>query len=202
MNKKPVSFSDSKIKRFEKIVKQQTEEKKQELKRALDNKIDEIFEKKFKSFLKDVKILKDLDNLKKADEEYDVFIQQLEAKKEKLLNTKEKCASIVVSILERQAKINDWNEAFSYGNDYDYYLRKLQSICRDELMKQLRKTTNEGNELEAIDNKVNNLLLTLSYPNLVADEVDLNKALENGGSMLAIALNPSTLKKLEQAGVE
>ncbi len=42
-----------------------------------------------------------------------------------------------------------------------------------------------------------NLLLTLSYPNLKAKAVDLNKALENGGSMLAIALNPDTLKQIE-----
>ena len=37
-NKKAVIFSDGKIKRFEKIVKQQTEEKKRELNRSLDNK--------------------------------------------------------------------------------------------------------------------------------------------------------------------
>ena len=76
-------------------------------------------------------------------------------------------------------------------------MRKLKSICRDEIIKQLGKSTPEGKELENIDNKVNNLLLTLSYPNLVAQEVDLNKALEDGSSMLSIALNPNTLKQLE-----
>ena len=39
-----------------------------------------------------------------------------------------------------------------------------------------------------------NLLLTLSYPNLKAKAVDLNKALENGGSMLN-CFNPNTLYK-------
>ena len=59
-----------------------------------------------------------------------------------------------------------------------------------------RKSTKEGQELDKIDNKVNNLLMTLSYPNLVAEEVDLNKALEDGSSMLSIALNPNTLKQI------
>ena len=59
--KKAVIFSDGKIKRFEKIVKQQTEEKKQELNRALDNKVDEVFDKKFQQFLKEFKVKKELD---------------------------------------------------------------------------------------------------------------------------------------------
>ena len=49
--KKAVVFSDGKIKRFEKIVKQQTEEKKAALNRALDNKVDEVFDKKYQEFL-------------------------------------------------------------------------------------------------------------------------------------------------------
>ena len=73
-NKKAVVFSDGKIKRFEKIVKQQTEEKKRELNRALDNKIDGIFDKKYSSFLKDIKVKKELDNLKKASKELDAFM--------------------------------------------------------------------------------------------------------------------------------
>ena len=52
--KKAVVFSDGKIKRFEKIVKQQTEEKKAELNRALDNKVDEVFDKKYQQFLKNM----------------------------------------------------------------------------------------------------------------------------------------------------
>jgi len=59
-NKKAVVFSDGKIKRFEKIVKQQTEEKKRELNRALDNKVDEVFNKKFQQFLKEFKVKKEL----------------------------------------------------------------------------------------------------------------------------------------------
>jgi len=39
--------------------------------------------------------------------------------------------------------------------------------------------------------------LTLSYPNLTAKAVDLNEALKNGSSMLTIALNPNTLKRIE-----
>ena len=58
--KKAVIFSDGKIRRFEKIVKQQTEEKKQELNRTLDNKVDEVFEKKFQQFLKEFKVKKNL----------------------------------------------------------------------------------------------------------------------------------------------
>ena len=65
------------------------------------------------------------------------------------------------------------------------------------MIKQFRKSTKEGEELDAIDGKVKNLLLTLSYPNLTAKAVDLNEALKNGSSMLTIALNPNTLKRIE-----
>ena len=64
----------------------------------------------------------------------------------------------------------------------------------DEIVKKLRKSTKEGQELDAIDNRVDNILLTLSYPNLKAKAVDLNNALASSDSMLSFALNPNTLK--------
>ena len=196
--KKAVVFSDGKIKRFEKIVKQQTEEKKAELNRALDNKVDEVFDKKYQLFLKDIKVKKDLETLKKASQDLTNFERSIENKLEALKDAVKSQAKKVQSICERQSKVNDWNESFYYS-DYDYedYNKKLSQICRDELTKQFRKSTVEGKELDAIDGKVKNLLLTLSYPNLTAKAVDLNEALKNGSSMLTIALNPNTLKRLE-----
>ena len=196
--KKAVIFSDGKIKRFEKIVKQQTEEKKQELNRTLDNKVDEVFDKKFQQFLKEFKVKKELEDLKKASDQLDTFERQLEEKKRTLKDAVKLHAKKVETICERQAKINGhsiyhWG---GYDTDYNDYKSKLENICREELTKQLRKSTKEGQELDKIDNKVNNLLMTLSYPNLVAEEVDLNKALEDGSSMLSIALNPNTLKQI------
>ena len=43
--KKAVIFSDGKIKRFEKIVKEQTQEKKRELNRAIDAQVDKQIDK-------------------------------------------------------------------------------------------------------------------------------------------------------------
>jgi len=195
--KKAVIFSDGKIKRFEKIVKQQTEEKKAELNRALDNKVDEVFDKKFQLFLKDFKVKKELENLKKASDQLDTFERQLEEKKRTLKDAVKLHAKKVETICERQAKISGHNIYWGgYDTDYNDYKSKLENICREELTKQFRKSTKEGQELDKIDNKVNNLLMTLSYPNLVAEEVDLNKALEDGSSMLSIALNPNTLKQI------
>jgi len=195
--KKAVVFSDGKIKRFEKIVKQQTEEKKAELNRALDNKVDEVFDKKFQQFLKEFKVKKELENLKKASDQLDTFERQLEEKKRTLKDAVKLHAKKVETICERQAKINGHNIYWGgYDTDYNDYKSKLENICREELTKQFRKSTKEGQELDKIDNKVNNLLMTLSYPNLVAEEVDLNKALEDGSSMLSIALNPNTLKQI------
>ena len=195
--KKAVIFSDGKIKRFEKIVKQQTEEKKAELNRALDNKVDEVFDKKFQQFLKEFKVKKELENLKKASDQLDTFERQLEEKKRTLKDAVKLHAKKVETICERQAKINGHNIYWGgYDTDYNDYKSKLENICREELTKQFRKSTKEGQELDKIDNKVNNLLMTLSYPNLVAEEVDLNKALEDGSSMLSIALNPNTLKQI------
>ena len=195
--KKAVVFSDGKIKRFEKIVKHQTEEKKRELHRAIDAQVDKQIDKKFNLFLKDLKINKALDKHKKACEDLDVFERNLENKKKQLEDDKLKTGQSVNDIFSRHAKINDWSVSIDEEDSYKENIRQLKSICRDEIVKQLGKSTKEGQELENIDNQVNNLLMTLSYPNLVADEVDLNKALEDGSSMLSIALNPNTLKRIE-----
>ena len=195
---KQVIFSDKKIKVYEKIIKEETAEKKRELNRSLDNKVDEVFDKKYQLFLKDIKVKKDLETLKKASQDLINFERSIENKLEALKDAVKSQAKKVQSICERQSKVNDWNESFYYSDcDYEDYNKKLSQICRDELTKQFRKSTIEGKELDAIDGKVKNLLLTLSYPNLTAKAVDLNEALKNGSSMLTIALNPNTLKRLE-----
>ena len=195
---KQVIFSDKKIKVYEKIIKDETAEKKRELNRALDNKVDEVFDKKYQLFLKDIKVKKDLETLKKATKALKDFERSIENKKQALKDAVKSQAKKVETISERQSKINGWDEYWSnYDNDFDDFNQKLTRICRDELTKQFRKTTVEGKELDAIDGKVKNLLLTLSYPNLTAKAVDLNEALKNGSSMLTIALNPNTLKRIE-----
>ena len=195
---KPVIFSDKKIKIYEKIIKEQTAEKKRELNRTLDNKADGQMKKEYPSFLKTIKVKKELDILQKADSELKDFERQLENKKQRLKDAVEIAVKKCQAICERQSKINDWNADFDfYQPDFDSFNNKLNEICRDEITKKLRGSTIEGKQLDEIDNRMKNLLLTLSYPNLKAKAVDLNKALENGGSMLAIALNPDTLKQIE-----
>ena len=195
---KPVIFSDKKIKIYEKIIKEQTAEKKRELNRALDNKADGKMKKEYPDFLKTIKVKKELDILQKADSELKEFERQLENKKQRLKDAVKIAVKKCQAICERQAKINDWDTNFDfYDADFDSFNNKLEQICRDEVTKKLRGSTIEGKQLDEIDNRMKNLLLTLSYPNLKAKAVDLNKALENGGSMLAIALNPDTLKQIE-----
>ena len=195
---KPVIFSDKKIKIYEKIIKEQTAEKKRELNRTLDNKADGQMKKEYPSFLKTIKVKKELDILQKADSELKEFERQLENKKQRLKDAVKIAVKKCQAICERQSKINDWNADFDfYDADFDSFNNKLEQICRDEVTRKLRKSTVEGKQLDEIDNRMKNLLLTLSYPNLKAKAVDLNKALESGGSMLAIALNPDTLKQIE-----
>ena len=197
MTKKAVVFSDSRRKTYEKIIKEQTQEKKRELHRAIDGLVDKQIDKKFNLFLKDLKIKKALDKHKKTCEELDIFERNLENKKKQLEEDKLKSGQAVEDIFSRQAKINDWSTSIYEEDTHGEIERKLNSICRDEIVKQLNKSTPQGKELENIDNQVNNFLLTLSYPHLVAEEVDLNKALASGSSMLSIALNPNTLKRIE-----
>jgi hypothetical protein len=195
--KKSVVFSDSKIKRFEKTVKQHSQERKRELHRVIEGLIDKQINKKFSLFLKDLKMDEALKVHKKTSEALELFERQKEQKQKELEKSVSDSGKIVADKFSRHAKINDWDSSIYHEDNYDDVLRKLQNVCRDELGKQLRKSTKEGQELENIDNKVSNLILTLSYPNLVAQEVDLNKALSDGSSMLAFALNPSTLKQIE-----
>ena len=197
MTKKAVVFSDSRRKTYEKIIKEQTQEKKRELHRAIDGQVDKQIDKKYILFLKDLKIMKVLDKHKKTCEDLDVFERNLENKKKQLEEDKLKSGQAVEDIFSRQAKINDWSTSIYEEDTYGEMERKLNSICRDEIVKQLNKSTPQGKELENIDNQVNNFLLTLSYPHLVAEEVDLNKALASGSSMLSIALNPNTLKRID-----
>jgi hypothetical protein len=195
---KQVIFSDKKIKVYEKIIKEETAEKKRELNRTLDNKVDEVFDKKYQLFLKDIKVKKDLETLKKATEDLTNFERSIENKLQALKDVVKSQAKKVETICERQCKINGWDVYFgNYDDDFHDFNSKLEKICREELTKQFRKSTKEGQELDAIDGKVKNLLLTLSYPNLTAKAVDLNEALKNGSSMLTIALNPNTLKRIE-----
>ena len=195
---KMVTFSDGKRKTYEKIIKEKTAEKKRELSRSLDNKADGLMKKDYPQFLKAIKVKKNLELLKKATTEYNNFERSIENKRQSLRDNLRSIAKKLQIICERQAEINGFDEYFGRSDyDFDDFNNKLEKICRDEIVKKLRKSTKEGQELDAIDNRVDNILLTLSYPNLKAKAVDLNKALASSESMLSFALNPNTLKQLE-----
>jgi len=194
---KMVTFSDGKRKTYEKIIKEKTAEKKRELSRSLDNKADGLMKKDYPQFLKAIKVKKELELLKKATADLTNFERSIENKRQLLQDNQRSIAKKLMAICERQAKINGFGEYFGNCDDFDDYNHKLEKICRDEIVKKLRKSTKEGQELDAIDNRVDNILLTLSYPNLKAKAVDLNKALASSESMLSFALNPNTLKQLE-----
>ena len=185
---KQVTFSDGKRKTYEKIIKEKTAEKKRELSRTLDNKADGLMKKDYPEFLKAIKVKKELELLKKASNEF---------KRQFLKDNVKSIAKKLQVICERQSKINGFDVYFGYS-DYDFedFDNKLKEVCRSEIVKKLTKSTKEGQELNAIDNRVDNILLTLSYPNLKAKAVDLNKALASSENMLSFALNPNTLKQI------
>ena len=191
---KMVTFSDGKRKTYEKIIKEKTAEKKRELSRSLDNRADGLMKKDYPQFLKAIKVKKDLELLKKATTELKNFERSIENKRQLLQDSQRSIAKKLTAICERQANINGFDEYFGHSDDFDDFDHKLQKICRNEIVKKLRKSTKEGHELDAIDNRVDNILLTLSYPNLKAKAVDLNNALASSESMLSFALNPNTLK--------
>ena len=194
---KQVVFSDKKIKTYEKIIKEQTHETKRQLNRALDNMVDKVFDKKYQLFLKDIKVKKELETLKKATNDLKNFERSIENQLQALKDKVKYQAKKVETICDRQNKINGWDVYFSdYDSNFDDFNSKLEKICREELTKQFRKSTKEGQELDSIDSQAKNLLLTLSYPNLMARSVDLNEALKNGSNMLSLALNPNTLKQI------
>ena len=192
---KLATFSDGKRKTYEKIIKEKTREKKQDLSRSLDNKADGLMKKDYPQFLKAIKVKKELELLKKASTDFNNFERSIENKRQLLKDNMRSISKKLKVICERQAKINGFDEYFGHSDyDFDDFNNKLMTICRDEIVKKLRKSTKEGQELDAIDNRVDNILLTLSYPNLKAKAVDLNNALASSESMLSFALNPNTLK--------
>ena len=151
--------------------------------------------KDYPQFLKAIKVKKELELLKKASTDFNNFERSIENKRQLLKDNMRSISKKLKVICERQAKINGFDEYFGHSDyDFDDFNNKLMTICRDEIVKKLRKSTKEGQELDAIDNRVDNILLTLSYPNLKARVVDLNNALASEESMLSFALNPNTLK--------
>jgi hypothetical protein len=106
---KQVIFSDKKIKMYEKIIKEETAEKKRQLYRALDNKVDEVFDKKYQLFLKETKTKKPLEDLKKAGIELKNFQRSIENKLQALQDNVKSKAKKVEAICERQSQVNGWD---------------------------------------------------------------------------------------------
>tara|TARA_R100000655_G_scaffold92959_1_gene134177 strand:+ start:68 stop:334 length:267 start_codon:yes stop_codon:yes gene_type:complete len=79
---KLVTFSDGKRKTYEKIIKEKTREKKQDLSRSLDNKADGLMKKDYPQFLKAIKVKKELELLKKATTDLKNFERSIENKRQ------------------------------------------------------------------------------------------------------------------------
>ena len=82
--KQKIAFSDSKLKRFENALNEQSKERKAELRRSIEIKVDSQIEKKFNSFLKELKIDKILKKHAQAEKEFNDFERSYEVKRRKL----------------------------------------------------------------------------------------------------------------------
>tara|TARA_R100001460_G_C3474690_1_gene167583 strand:+ start:38 stop:652 length:615 start_codon:yes stop_codon:yes gene_type:complete len=198
--KQKIAFSDSKLKRFENALNEQSKERKAELRRSIEIKVDSQIEKKFNSFLKELKIDKILKKHAQAEKEFNDFERSYELKRRKLKEDVEQTSSKICDIFDVHSKINDWNSyCGSSDNNYEH-TQTLKRVCKDEIRKQLIKDTKEGQELSNIDNQVKNYVLMLSYPNLegrAIDIDDINQALNKGQNLLGFILNkPNNVKQI------
>jgi len=194
---KTVKLTESNIKRIEEIVRRQAEEEKSILERQLEEKVEKSFKKEFPSFLKALNIKKELVKYKKAYEEMEEFETSLEKRKRTLQANKEKAEVELMAKFKTHSKINGWNDRLSYDSSYDNHIGSLTEVCRKEIFKKLKKSTKEGQELEAMGARIDNFMLKLSYPALEVKTMELNKFLHCKNDFIKIILNPNQFKQIE-----
>ena len=192
-----INLSDKKVKFWTDLINNETGDKKRALSRNLEQRVDDSVDNKFNSMLKELKLLKPYQNHETSCKELDDFKNQKDLKEKSLEDKKKVTCNLIIDLYNRQAKIHNWEDIYDDEDlDIDDVKRKLTSVCRDELFKEYKKTTDDGKLLQEIDNRKKAMLVALNQPRLKFKEVDFNDAMSKGFEAIGIVYTSIDIKQL------
>lgn len=187
---KTIKLSDKDKKYWSKRIDSEVSEKRQELERAIELKVDNQIKSKYKQFVSTLKLAPKLAALKKASQEYDDFVKHKELKERELKEKREKLALDIGDAYNRQAKIHGWDATYQgQFNDYDDYNRFLTRVCKDALYGELKKSTKEGALLSKMDEQKQHMFDAIHHPKLLFKPMEFERAMKQGFLTMGIVYN-------------
>ena len=187
---KTVKLSDKDKKYWSNRIDSEVSEKRQELERAIELKVDNQIKTKYKKFISTLKLASKLTALKKASKEYADFVKLKEIKERELRDKQKKLARDIDDVYNRQAKIHGWKGTYSgQFEDYDDFNRHLNDVCKDALNVELKKSTKEGAQLSKMDAQKQKMFDAIHHPKLLFKQMEFEKAMKNGFLNMGIVYN-------------
>jgi len=186
---KTIKLSDKDKKYWTNRIDNETNEKRIELNRIIESKIDKQINSKFKSFVSTLNLKSKLEAIKKADAEYTKFLEEKESKERQLEKKLEALCELVVDSFNRHAKINNWALMTSSDDSFSAIDRHLKNTCRDALCVEIKKTSKEGQLLEVMDAQKQKMLDAIHHPKLLFKQVEFEKAIQHGFLNMGIVYN-------------
>jgi len=186
---KTIKLSDKDKKYWTNRIDNETNDKRIELNRIIESKIDKQINSKFKSFVSTLNLKSKLEAIKKADAEYTKFLEEKESKERQLEKKLEALCELVVDSFNRHAKINNWALMTSSDDSFNAIDRHLKNTCRDALCVEIKKTSKEGQLLEVMDAQKQKMLDAIHHPKLLFKQVEFEKAIQHGFLNMGIVYN-------------
>ena len=186
---KTIKLSDKDKKYWTNRIDNETNDKRIELNRIIESKIDKQINSKFKSFVSTLNLKSKLEAIKKADAEYTKFLEEKESKERQLEKKLEALCELVVDSFNRHAKINNWALMTSSDDSFSAIDRHLKNTCRDALCVEIKKTSKEGQLLEVMDAQKQKMLDAIHHPKLLFKQVEFEKAIQYGFLNMGIVYN-------------
>jgi len=192
---KTIKLSDKDKKYWTARIDNETNDKRIELNRIIESKIDKQINSKFKSFISTINLKSKLEAIKKADAEYTKFLEEKESKERQLEKKLEALCELVVDSFNRHAKINNWALMTSSDDSFSAIDRHLKNTCRDALCVEIKKTSKEGQLLEVMDAQKQKMLDAIHHPKLLFKQVEFEKAIQYGFLNMGIVYNHLQIAK-------
>ena len=125
----------------EKLIERKASSQKNELDRKIRVEAEKLTEKSLSAFKKKIKADRLLEAYKNATKEYNAFIDQKNAREKQLERKKDETCEKLVTHLETQAKIYDWNERRVDSNEsISHYEAIIREACNKEAMSHIKKS--------------------------------------------------------------
>jgi len=187
---KTVKLSDKDKKYWSNRIDSEVKDKRQELERAIELKVDKQIKTEYKKFVSTLKLASKMQAFKKASKEYDDFVKLKELKEQALKDKQKKLAQDIEDVYNRQAKIHGWESSHqAYNSDYDDFYRFLTGVCKDALHGELKKSTKEGAQLSKMDAQKQKMFDAIHHPKLLFKQMEFEKAMKNGFLNMGIVYN-------------